>query len=64
MDDLFKVTPVTETEATVTVAAQVAILLPSAVVTVIVALPTDMAVTRPFEDTVAIPVALLFHVTF
>jgi hypothetical protein len=45
VDDLFKVTPVTETVPTVTVTEQVAVLLPSCVVTVIIALPADTAVT-------------------
>jgi hypothetical protein len=64
---LFKVTPVTATvppPPLVTVMAQVAVLLPSAVVTVIVALPVAMPVTTPFDDTVAMLAALLLHVTF
>jgi hypothetical protein len=61
---LFKVTLVTATEAVVTVTAQVAVLLPSVVVTVIVALPADTAVTKPLDDTVATEVELLLHDTF
>ncbi|GHU98379.1 hypothetical protein FACS1894211_02030 [Clostridia bacterium] len=52
----FNVTPVTETVIGVgafTVTVQVAVLLPSVVVTVIVAVPAETAVTVPF-DTVAI----------
>ena len=55
-------TPVTATGITVTV--QVAVKLPSAVVTVIVAVPTDTAVTFPCASTVAIAGLLLDHVTF
>jgi hypothetical protein len=47
-----------------TVTTQFAVLLPSAVVTVIVALPIDMPVTVPFEDTVTTEEALVLHVTF
>jgi hypothetical protein len=64
VDDLFRVTPVTFTEAAVTVTEQVAVLLPSTVVTVIVALPADTAVTKPLDDTVATAEALLLHDTF
>jgi hypothetical protein len=65
VDVLFKDTPVTATltVAGVTVTEQVAVLLPSAVVTVMTALPADMAVTVPF-DTVATEVLPLLHVTF
>jgi hypothetical protein len=49
---------------TVTVTAQVAVLWPSAVVTVITALPADTALTRPLEDTVATAALPLLHVTF
>jgi hypothetical protein len=45
--DLFKVTFVTATEDEVTVTEQVAVLLPSTVVTVIVVLPADIPVTAP-----------------
>ena len=48
---LFKLTPVTAMGFTVTV--HVAFLPPSDVVTVIVAVPTETAVTTPEEDTVA-----------
>ena len=44
-DDLFKVTPLTATSVTVTV--QLAVLLPSSVVTVIVAVPAETAETVP-----------------
>ena len=57
---LFKVTPVTATLLTVTV--QVAVLLPSSVVTVIVAVPAATAVTTP-PDTVATDVLLLIQLT-
>jgi hypothetical protein len=50
--------------AVLTVTAQIAVLLPSAVVTVIVALPADTAVTKPLDDTVATEVELLLHDTF
>jgi hypothetical protein len=63
-DDLFKVTPVTETEVEMTVIAQVAVLLPSTVVTVMVAVPALTPVTVPFDDTLATAGALLNHVTF
>jgi hypothetical protein len=61
---LFRDTPVTGIVVLplVTVTAQVAVLLPSCVVTVIVALPADTAVTTPFV-TVATEEALLLHVT-
>ena len=58
---LFRLTPVT---GTVTVTAQVAVLLPSAVVTVIVAVPAAPAVTFPAVETVATLVLLLLQVTF
>ena len=48
--------------AGVTVIAEVAVKSPSAVVTVIVAVPSATAVTTPFS-TVAIAVLLLFQVT-
>ena len=57
---LFRLTPVT---GTVTVTAQVAVLLPSAVFTVMVAEPPANAVTLPFESTVATEVFELVHVT-
>jgi len=55
------VTPVTATA--LTVIADVAVLLPSLVVTVIVALPAATAVTRPVELTVATEVLLDDQVT-
>jgi hypothetical protein len=58
--DLFNVTPVT---ATVTLTVIVARLLPSCVVTVIVALPVATAVIRPEELTVATPFAEEVHDT-
>jgi len=61
--DLFKETPVTETVAAVTVTAQVAVLLPSVVVTVIVAVPAFTPVTFPAELTVATAVSPDVHVT-
>ena len=47
-----------------TVTWQVAVLAPSSVVTVIVAVPSWTAVTSPSEDTVATAVELDFQVTF
>jgi hypothetical protein len=46
-----------------TVTEQVAVLLPSAVVTVIMALPKVLAVTTPVSETVATAVLLLLHDT-
>ena len=46
-----------------TVITLVAVLAPSAVVTVMVAVPTDTPVTRPVELTVAKAVLLLLQVT-
>ena len=57
-------TPVTETVAVWTVMVQVAVLLPSTEVAVIVAVPAAMAVTKPDELTLATDVLLLVHVTF
>ena len=62
-DVLFRLTPVTDTVAAFTVTAHVAVLAPSFVVTVIVAVPAAFAVTTPLEDTVATVVLLDFHVT-
>ena len=60
---LLRVIPVTGTDI-FTVTAQVAVLLePSAVVAVIVVLPLDTAVTRPFASTVATDGLLLLHIT-
>ena len=39
-------------------------MLPSSVVTIIVAVPSETAVTRPLDDTVAIDVELDFQLTF
>ena len=61
---LFSVTPVTATVASVTVTLHVAVLDPSAVLTVIVAEPAAFAVTRPEEETVATDILLDDHVTF
>jgi hypothetical protein len=55
------VTPVTRIG--LTVMTEVAVKLPSAVVTVIVAVPTDTPVTRPVELTVATAVFELLQVT-
>ncbi len=56
------VTPVTKIG--LTVIKLVAVLDPSAVVTVIVAVPTEIPVTNPVALTVAIDVLLLPQVTF
>jgi len=61
---VFNDTPVTETDVALTVTVQVAVLLPSAVVTVMVAVPTALAVTFPLPSTVATLVLLELHVTF
>jgi hypothetical protein len=63
VDVLFRDTPVTGTVAALTLTAQVAVLLPSTVVTVITALPAAMPVITPFVI-IATAVLLLFHVTF
>ena len=55
-------TPVTKIGFTVM--TEVAVLAPSAVVTVIVAVPTDTPVTSPDALTVATAVLLLLQVTF
>ena len=60
---LFKETPVTETMLLLTVTEHVAVLFPSSVLTVIVALPAFLAVIVPFE-TVATLVLLDVQVTF
>ena len=62
-DVLSKLTPVTETVFAFTVTAQVAVLDPSVVVTVIVAIPGALAVTAPEEETVATPLLLVDQVT-
>jgi hypothetical protein len=61
-DVLSRLTPVTEIGFTVT--AQVAVLPPSSVVTVMTDIPTVIAVTVPFESTIATPVLELDQVTF
>ena len=63
IDVLFKLTPVTDTFAAVTVTVQVAVLPPSLVFTVIVAVPAAFAVTTPEEETVATEVLLEDQVT-
>ena len=55
------VTPVT---AKVDVTTQAAVLFPSCVVTVIVAVPPAIAVTRPVALTVATALLLLLQLTF
>ena len=60
---LFKLTPVTETFAAVTVTVHVAVFPPSLVFAVIVAVPAAFAVTTPEEDTVATEVLLEDQVT-
>ena len=57
------VTPVTGTAFASTVTAHVAVLPPSLVFTVIVALPGVPAVTTPFSSTDATPASLVSHVT-
>ena len=61
IDVLSRLTPDTATGLTVT--AHVAFFPPSSVVTVIVAVPTSMAVTRPSEEMVATDVLLDDHCT-
>ncbi len=62
-EEEFRDTPVTETVEAFTVTEQVAVLPPSAVLAVIVAVPAFFAVTSPSEDTVATEVLLDVHVT-
>jgi hypothetical protein len=57
-------TPVTAITVWFTVTWHVAALLPSSVVTVIVAVPGETAVTQPFDETVATDVELDFQFTF
>jgi hypothetical protein len=59
---LSRLTPVTDMGPVVTVIAEVAVKPLSAVVTVIVAVPTATPVTRPVELTVATVLALLDQV--
>ena len=47
-----------------TVTVQLAVRLPSSVVTVMTAAPAETAVTTPFSSTVATVSSLLVHVTF
>ena len=63
VDDLFRLMLVGLTVLLLTATVQVAVLPPSAVVTVIVVVPAERAVTVPFA-TVATEVLLLLHVTF
>ena len=60
---LSKLTPVTGMTLALTVTVLVAVLFPSLVVTVIFAVPSATASTRPDEETVAIDGALDFHET-
>ena len=60
---LSRLIPVTFTTAAVTVTVQLAVLPPSAVVTVMVAVPGATAVTLPFSSTVAIFPSLVVHFT-
>ena len=60
---LSRLTPVTDITFAFTVTAHVAVLLPSVVFTVIVALPADLAITTPEDDTSATDGALEVHVT-
>lgn len=53
IEDLSRDTPVTATVALVTVTLQVAVLPPSAVLTVMVVLPAASAVTTPSDDAFA-----------
>jgi hypothetical protein len=63
-DVLFRDTLVTATAVALTETLQVAVLLLSTVLTVIVAVPTLTPVTTPPVDTVATVESLLLHVTF
>jgi hypothetical protein len=58
---LFRLTPLTATAVELTVTAQLAVLLPSFVVTVMFAVPAATALTTPLF-TVATAVSLLAHV--
>lgn len=62
-EEEFRDTTVTETVEAFTVTEQVAVLPPSAVLAVIVAVPAFFAVTSPSEDTVATEVLFDDHVT-
>jgi cytochrome b561 len=61
---LFNDTPVTLILLVLTVTVQEAVLPPSEVVTIMVAIPALTPVTKPLFDTVATAVLLLLHVTF
>ena len=61
---LFSETPVTEITFFFTVTTQEAVLFPSSVVAVIVAVPPETAVTKPLEETFAIDVELDLQLTF
>ena len=63
ISDVFNETPVTEITFFFTVTLQVAVLLPSSVVTVIVAVPSETAVTKPLEETVATEGELVVQLT-
>ena len=56
-------TPVTATDAVVTVTLQLAVFPPSEVLTAIVAVPVALAVTTPLDETVATEVLLEDQVT-
>ena len=62
-EDLSNVTPVTGYTLALTVTSQVAVLPPSSVLTVIVALPAFNAVTLPFDTDATVPL-LDVQVTF
>jgi hypothetical protein len=62
-DVLFRLTPVTDTVVSVTVTKHVVVFPPSFVVTVIVAVPAALAVTKPEDETVATEVLLEDQVT-
>jgi hypothetical protein len=62
--DLLRETLLTATALTLTCTAQEAVLLPSAVFTVMVVLPAVRPLTKPLSDTVATAVLPLVHDTF
>ena len=62
--DAGRVTPLTAIELALTVTVQAAVLLPSSVLTVIIADPGAQAVTTPAAVTDAIAVLLLLQLTF
>jgi hypothetical protein len=59
---LFNVTPVTEISVALTVTVHEAVFLPSAVLTVMVAVPALWAVTNPDAETETTEVLSLLHV--